>query len=56
MGIIYLSPKFQLNSLINNGYLLSDRNRWKHTHTDRQTDKLNLILYPYRIWGRVKTR
>ena len=42
VGIIYLPFKFQLHRLINNGNLLSDRNRWKHTdkqtHTDRQPD------------------
>ena len=39
MGIIYLptSFKFQLHRLISNGDLLSDRNRWKHTHTPTNT-------------------
>ena len=61
VGIIYVPTKFQLHWLINNGDLLSDMNRWKHTHshkhthtymdrqTDRQTQKLDLILSPYRI-------
>ena len=34
MVMIYLPNKFQLHKLINN-HLSSNRNRWKHTQTDR---------------------
>ena len=38
VGIIYLPTKFQLLRFISNGDLLSDRNHWKHIHTDRHTN------------------
>ena len=55
MGIFYLSTKFELDQSTNNRDLLSDRNHWKHIHKDKQThtDRLNLILSPYRIECRV---
>ena len=48
MGIFYLSTKFELDQFTNNGDLLAGRILWKHTET--QTHRLNLILFPYSIY------
>ena len=50
MGTFYLPTKFQLHRprLSNNGDLLADKS------LERQTHRLNLILSPYSIEGRIK--
>ena len=37
-GIIYLPTKFQLHRFIDNKDLLADRNHWKCTHTQTESD------------------
>ena len=43
VSILYLSTKFQLDRFANKD-LLSNRKKWKHTHADTASDKMEMRM------------